>query len=319
MQRQFSHSTTTSYAQPSTPLATPTMSRSTRFGGSGNDKAAAGQTVATVTGFRAESNSKTQFEQRHRQISFTTEERDVQKITRSINNTIMSASSTLGEEGRVSRTQSRAQSRTQSRSATHQDLPNTRTQSAFDAMTDLTNVTGYEGTSNYSDTKINRLKPKSSLPSVAGPSIQNITPSTRQKKPTQLQWSLSTGDNYIESVEFWPKYQSIFDKKAASFNLMKNKFSSKSLPSRDALVFCKDHGRTVIKQKHLSPKVYNQEITRQFPRENISYKTEKSDDWFKLYKNAISLNLAHPSTMPSPVVDVGPKVFRQEILIPAAI
>merc|ERR1712048_757508 len=87
--------------------------------------------------------------------------------------------------------------------------------------------------------------------------------------------------------------QTIFDKKEAIFQLQKSKFN-KSLKPRDALTFCKDHARVIVKKKELKPKKFNQEITRQYPREEIKFVTEKSTDWFNLYKNAVSLELASP-------------------------
>ena len=176
----------------------------------------------------------------------------------------------------------------------NQKFAESHIQSTIAETCDLTSVTGYEGTSLNEASKINRLRPKTAHPQVSGPNITNVSPSTYQKSLNKLQWALTNKDSFTESVEFWPKFnQTIYDKKGANFNLQKSKFN-KDLKPRDGLMFCKDHSRIVIKQKQMIAKKYNQEVTRQYPREDIKFTTEKSTNWFKLYKNAVSLELTHP-------------------------
>merc|ERR1711976_449888 len=158
--------------------------------------------------------------------------------------------------------------------------------------------------------------------------------STYQKSLNKLQWALTNKDSFTESVEFWPKFnqKSSFDKKGAhNINLQKNhsKFNKNNTSSnpkqRDALLFCKDHSRSVVKQKEMKASKFNQAVTRQYPREEIKFVTEKSDDWFKFYKNAVSLELSNPkkcnnnnnkSITESSNTD---RTFRREVMIPAAI
>merc|ERR1712066_519334 len=193
---------------------------------------------------------------------------------------------------------------------------------------DLTSVTGYEGTSLNDTSKLSRLRPKSAHPMVSGPNVQNITPSTYQKSLNKLQWALTNKDSFTESVEFWPKFnqKSSFDKKGANFDLQKNsKFNkNKNIKPRDALLFCKDHSRSVVKQKEMKAHKFNQEVTRQYPREEIKFITEKSDDWFKLYKNAVSLELSNPKHKSKQnnlenISSNTERTFRREVMIPAAI
>ena len=194
---------------------------------------------------------------------------------------------------------------------------------------DLTSVTGYEGTSLNDTSKLTRLRPKNSHPQVSGPNIKNVTPSTYQKSLNKLQWAITNKDSFVESVEFWPKFnQTIFDKKGANFNLQKSKFNgsgfNKGLKPRDALMYCKDHSRLVVKQKEMKATKFNQEVTRQYPREEIKFVTEKSTDWFKLFKNAVSLELTNPKMKRaggnsvkynSNTENLAQRTFRREVMI----
>lgn len=80
---------------------------------------------------------------------------------------------------------------------------------------------------------------------------------------------------------------------------------------RDALLWSKDHARTVVKKRGLGAEKYESQITRQFPRKDVSQTVEKSQ-WFKLYKNTLELNLTNPRTLK--LDDT--RSFRQELCIP---
>ena len=77
----------------------------------------------------------------------------------------------------------------------------------------------------------------------------------------------------------------------------------------------------IVKKKELKPKKFNQEITRQYPREEIKFVTEKSTDWFNLYKNAVSLELASPRNKNKKIaVDNGKvRTFRREVMIQSVV
>merc|ERR1712110_121060 len=153
--------------------------------------------------------------------SFQKQDRNVQKITKSINSTIMRASSI-------------------------QDLASLNVD--------------YEPINSPVKVHADQTKFSFKNHVVAGPGVTNQCPSTRQTKPKKLQWSFIARDLFSEAVEIWPTAERKSSAKQAFFNVRNPKptlkprdalefaLSHQHFISKEKVMNLKRHNQVIIVQ-----------------------------------------------------------------------